>query len=158
MRRARRIYLSVGTIVPRDDRDYQVRRRARLEAARTYLERAEYDQVERVVREIEWETPLARLDTETGLLMIRANIARREYPFAMAHARRLLRATTMHRDRPEVMRLLVEVYRAVGRTAQAAEMYARLQEDFPYSEAAARAADEWAAEFRAAAVEDVPLE
>jgi hypothetical protein len=65
---ARQAYLAVGTVVAPGDARYALRRRARIETARDYLQRGEYDDAERVIREIEWETPAERLSTETGLM------------------------------------------------------------------------------------------
>ena len=147
--RARQLYQAAGTVVGRGDIHYSVRRRARLETAKDYLRRAEYDAAEQIIRHIEWETPLERLDTETGLVMIGVNIGRVEYPFAFAHCRRLLKAAATDRHRGELLLRFVEVGLAMDRKDHAAAAYRMLQDEHTYSEAAARAKDRWGVQFRA---------
>ncbi|MCX7590891.1 MAG: hypothetical protein N2255_04615 [Kiritimatiellae bacterium] len=140
---ARRTYLEAGTTADRNDRNYVARRRARLETARTCLLRQEYDEAERLVREIEWETPIERLDTETGLIMIQVHLARQEYEFAYAHCQRLLKAATVNRHTPDLLFCLVETCSALKKNQEAALALGRLFAEFPYSEATARAREKW---------------
>ena len=141
---ARQAYLAVGTTASPDDTRYAIRRRARIETARDYLQRGEYDDAERVIREIEWETPVERLNTETGLMWARCHIGRQEYTAAFARCRRLLKAAETDARRPDLLYCLVEVALAMRRPAEAADAYQRLLKDHPYSEAAARAKEKWA--------------
>jgi tetratricopeptide (TPR) repeat protein len=120
-----------------------VRRRAHLEAARGYLRRKDYDEADRLLREIEWEAPLERLDTETGLLMLRVNGARGEHALALTRCRRLLRATPDEESRSELLLVLAETQSAMGQTEAARESFQKLISECRYSEAAARARDRW---------------
>lgn len=140
---AREIYRSVGTVADPQDRAYIVLRRARLETAHDYLRREEWDEAERLARDIEWETPLERVNTETGLVMIQANIGRREYPFAIGRCRQLLVAAPTDSHRPEILYALAEAATRAGDAALAADALRRLAADHPYSEAAARAREAW---------------
>jgi len=140
---ARRAYAAVGPPAEADDHEPSLRRRARLETAKDYVGRGEFDAAERLVREIEWESPVTRVDTETGLVMIQAHIGRKEYPFAVAHCRRLLHAAPMDTHRPQVLLKLVESALGLGHREQAQEALDKLLQEHPYSEAAARAKDRW---------------
>lgn len=140
---ARDLYASVGTPASDDDVSYAVRRRMRLEAAKSYLLKGEYDEAEKRIREIEWETPLERLNTETGLAMIQVHIGRKEYTFAASHCHRLLRAAPLDNNNPDILYHLAEVAYAMGNRKHAAETLSALYKKHPYSEATALAKDRW---------------
>jgi hypothetical protein len=140
---ARRGYLSVGTAADGTDRQYLASRRARLETARDFLRRGEFEDAERTAREIEWETPIERLNAETGLIMIGAQIGRKEYPFALTRCHLLLRAGLRDASRAEVLFDLVEVNAAMGRREEAGRALRMLLEEHRYSEPAARARERW---------------
>ena len=145
---ARAEYLSAGTVMERTDRAYTARRRARLETARDFVNRGEYEEAERLIREIEWETPIERLGAETGLLLLKIQAARQEYPLALARCHRLLNAAPPDAARAEILYQLVEVSFAMGRREEASQALRMLLGEHPYSEAAARARDRWSAEVR----------
>ncbi|MGQ9663047.1 MAG: M48 family metalloprotease [Kiritimatiellia bacterium] len=140
---ARQVYRQAGTAADRTDRQYLVRRRARLEAARDFVKRGEYDAAETIIREIEWETPLERLDTETGLIMVGVHIGRKEYLFAYAHCLRLLNVAPVDRHTPELLLSLAQVCDALKRKEETQRVLERLFKEFPYSEAAAKAQELW---------------
>ena len=101
--------------------------------------------MERLIREIEWETPLNRVNTETGLLMIRMHIGRGELPMAYSHCHRLLHVAEDSVHRPELLYCLADVCRAMGRDSEAAAAVTTLMKEHPYSEATARAGADWGA-------------
>jgi tetratricopeptide (TPR) repeat protein len=140
---ARQAYLAAGTLADPGDTRYAIRRRARIESARNYLLRSEYNDAERVIREIEWETPIERLNTETTLMRVQCHIGRQEYPAAFACCRRLLKAAETDARRPDLLYDLIEVALALGRRQDAEDAYRQLLKDHPYSEAAARAKEKW---------------
>lgn len=140
---ARKLYASVGTVVDLGDRDYAVRRRARLETALDFLRREEYDDAERIIREVEWETPLERLNPETGLVLTRVHLGRQEYGMARAHARRLLRACETDERRADVLFYLGAACQGLGDAEGVAAVRKELQEKHPYSEATAKARERW---------------
>ena len=148
--KARDIYRSIGSVQPAADVTYAVRRRARLEAAKSYLKDGEFDAAERVIREVEWETPIERMNTETGLVMIQTQIGRQEYLFAFAHCQRLLMASPDGRSRAEILVNLIKTALALDRKPDAAKAYATLLKDHPYEEATAVAKDKWSGLFGAA--------
>ncbi len=138
---SRRLYIRIGNVVERSDIHYAARRRARLESAKDFLLRKEFKEAERIVREIEWETPLERLNTETGIIMVGIQFGRKEYPFALATALRLLAAAPMDRHRAKILLKLIDIYLVIDEPQPAAEMFRKLQKEHPYSEAAAIAKD-----------------
>jgi hypothetical protein len=138
---ARRHYLAAGTAAAPGDLKYAVQRRTRLETARDYIRQGDYDAAEGMVRAVEWETPVERMGTETGLLLARVWTARKELPFALSRCRLMLLSAPDDARRPEVLLALVQVHLAAGHGAEAAEVARRLISDHPYSEAAARVKD-----------------
>lgn len=140
---ARAAYLSAGSVVEHTDLHYVSRRRARLESAKDYLRRGAYDEAIQLAREVEWETPLERLGTETGLIMIAGQAGRGETVLARNQCLRLLHCAPMGRDRAEILYWLAALDTRLGRTEEAAATRRRLYEEHPYSEAAARALERW---------------
>ncbi|MHC4885035.1 MAG: PA14 domain-containing protein [Planctomycetota bacterium] len=137
--KAREHYLKAGTVVERGDLHYLSRRRVRLENAKHFLRSREYDKVEELIRSIEWETPLERLNTETGLLMIRLHRGRKELSFARVHTKRLLQvADQADRYRPDLLLELASIEAALGNTRRAEAAHKQLLDRYPYSEAAAK--------------------
>jgi len=145
---ARALYLSVGTVVDRGDMHFAIRRRGRLQTARDYLGRGEYDAAEDIIRSIEWETPLERVNTETGLLMIRVHMARKQYRMAYSHCHRLLYVSETDARRPRLLLALASVCLATGRKGEAGEVLKTLGKQYPYSEATALARDAWPDQFQ----------
>ena len=121
-------------------REYVLRRRLRLELARDRLSQGRWDEAERSLREIEWETPLERLGDETGLLLLRLWTARGEVQLARTRARMLLAGEGGTRE-PEVLLAAVRIELAAKDVESARRLIARLRKDHPYSEAAALAAE-----------------
>ncbi len=138
---ARAHYLATGTAAAPGDLKYALQRRSRIEEARAQLAQGDSDAAEGPLRAIEWETPVERLGTETGLLLVRVWTARQEYPFARSRCRLMLTAAPDDAHRPEVLLALAHVELAAGRRDAAADAVRRLIADHPYSEAAARAKD-----------------
>jgi hypothetical protein len=134
-------YREAGEVVARSDLGYAVRRRTRLEAAKDWCARGEWEQALQAMREIEWETPSERLGTETGLLKVRAYLGRRELPFALACCKHMLIAVGPDEHRADVLLALVEVCLAGKQRDQAVDAARTLIKDHPYSEAAAKAKD-----------------
>ena len=138
---ARARYAEAGDAVPHGDLHYSVRRRARLESARAWVARGEFESALQALAEIEWETPIDRMGPETGLLKVRAWLGRKQIGFALACCRRLLIATAADDRRADVLAAMAEVCLAAGRRDDAVVAVAKLKDEFPYSEAAARTAD-----------------
>lgn len=134
-------YRRAGVTVANGDTVYEVRRRVRLENARDFLRRREYDATEQVVRDLEWECPLERLELESGLIMIGVYRGRSEGLLALTACQRLLLAAPSDPRRPELLLAMADVLRAIGRTAECAETLKKLYSEHPYSEAAAQARD-----------------
>lgn len=134
-------YRQAGTAVAAGDTAYEVRRRARIENARDFLRRREYDTAEQVIRDLEWEWPLERLELESGLIMIGAHRGRGEGLLALTACERLLQAAPADPRRPDLLLAMADVQRELGRTAACAVTLKKLFAEHPYSEAAAVARD-----------------
>jgi len=145
---ARKMYLQAGRAAEQSDVQYAVKRRMRIETARDYLKREEYDAVVDVMEDIERDTPLDRLNVETGLVVVKARTGRKEYPFAFWRCHRLLNAIPMNEKRADVLFELIVVSKLMERDDFAGETLKKLLDEHPYSEAAARAKDRWGAGVR----------
>ena len=132
---------AVGDVVNPADAGYALRRRLRLEHARDLISRGELDAAEQPLREIEWETPRERLGSETGLLLARVWLGRKELPFALTRLRFLALAAPDDPHASDVLLALVTTQLAAGDLAGAKATAARLKTDHPASEATARLAD-----------------
>jgi len=139
---ARRLYRSVGTVGDPADVEYAVTRRARLELVKRYVNNGEYDAAQYQLRGVEWETPIERINTETGHIMVKIHIGREEWPPAHSRCRMLLLVADGDAHRPEILYTFVQICRAMGREAEAGKAIEMLLEEHPYSEAAARAKEE----------------
>jgi len=135
---ARGHYRDAGDVVDPANLAYGVRRRMRLEAAKSWCTSGDYDQALQEMRNIEWETPMERLGIETGLIKVRAYVGLKEIPFALSCCRHLLVAIGPDERRAEVLRALVTTCLAGDDRAQAIDVAKVLIKDHPYSEAAAQ--------------------
>ncbi len=137
---AKTAYQAIGTVVARGDLAYATRRRTRLELARDHLSQGETEAAEATLRAIEWETPLDRAGSETGLVLAQVWLTRNELAFALSRCRMILAAGDDPRA-PEVLLTMVRIQLAAGNPAQATTTAQRLRDEYPYSEAAARVPD-----------------
>jgi len=131
---ARAKYQAVGELEGR-----ALLRPARLETARDYLRRGEFDGAEEMVRSVEWQWPLERLAPESGALLVKVYMARKEWPRALARCQRLLPVAVNDNFQAELLFDMMKIQRALGLPQAAAGTLARLLKEHPYSEAAARA-------------------
>ena len=134
-------YRQAGNAVANNDTDYEVRRRGRIENARDYLRRKEWDAAEQVVRGLEWERPLERMELETGMLMADVHRGRGEYLFALGVCRRLLAAAPADPRRSDLLLVTAQICRDLKRDRECKALLAQLWKEHPYSEAAALAKD-----------------
>jgi tetratricopeptide (TPR) repeat protein len=139
--KARAKYYEAGTVVEKGDLHYAARRRSRLESAKDFIRRKEFDAAEENIRNIEWETPVDRLGTETGLALISIYKGRKEFDFARQHCHRMLKVAPMGRARAKILYTLAEVDFALGLEDEARSAVNKLLKEHPYSEAAAFAKD-----------------
>ena len=134
-------YRQAGTAVAGNDTDYEVRRRGRIENARDYLRRKEWDAAEKVVRGLEWEWPWERLELETGMLLAEVHRGRGEYLLALGICRRLLAAAPADVRRSDLLLVAAQVCHDLKRDNDCQALLAQLRKEHPYSEAAALAKD-----------------
>ncbi|MDD2707366.1 MAG: hypothetical protein PHV34_05095 [Verrucomicrobiae bacterium] len=140
---ARKAYLSVTPSSSETNALGDIRRLARLESARNYLERREFDEAERLLREIDWDSPVERMSSEAGLLRLELLRQHKEYSKALALCQRLLRVAATGASESWLLYRQIELNRDMGRTGEAAALMEKLMAKHPYSEAAARAKDKW---------------
>jgi PKD repeat protein len=140
---ARQMFASIDTSHASGDTGQILKRQARIETARDCLKRGDFDDSEQMVRSIEWDAPEQRMATETGLIMIRVCIGRNELQRAVLLSRKLLTVAETDFHKSEILSAIVEISVAMKRDSEAASAYRQLLKDYPYSEAAARAKEEW---------------
>ena len=134
-------YRQASNAMANNDTTYEVRRRGRIENARDYLRRKEWDAAEQVVRGLEWEQPLERLGLETGMLLAEVHRGRGENLLTLGDCRRLLAAAPASPRRADLLLIAAQVCRDLNRTSECNALLAQLWQDHPYSEAAALAKD-----------------
>jgi len=144
---ARKIYGSIGTTYGRGDTWKALKQQGRLETARDYLRRGEYAAAEQMVQRIEWEDPEQRMATETGLIMIRVHIERKEFRRGLLLSHRILPLAETDSRQSEILSAITEICLATDQLAEANTTYHQLLKDYPYSEATARAKDKWGERF-----------
>jgi len=144
---ARKSYRAVGTTYAPGNTGQALKRQARIESARDYLRRKECDAAEQMVQRIQWEDPEQRMATETGLVMIRIYIERKEFRRGLLLARRLLPVAGTDIRKSEILSAKIEIDLATDQIPEATQTYHQLMTGYPYSEAAARAKDQWGERF-----------
>ena len=131
-------YGRIGGVVAPADVPASVRRAARLESARQYIERRQYDDAWAILKNVEWEQPLERVSARTAIPIVKVHMGRKEYPYAFSRCMLLLNADPPGEVRAEVYLMLIDVEEALGAAHDAADIARKLVEEFPNSEAAAR--------------------
>jgi len=140
---AAKIYDAVGSLNSDLNRTLNIRTRARLEVARDFVRRGEWDRADEMLRQIEWETPADRLSVETGLARLQVYMGRKEYPRALTRCLQLLNVAIVDTHRADLLFYLSEIHRGMGRKEEAEAVLQKLVKEFPYSEAAAKARDKY---------------
>ena len=138
-------YDAIGRLGEADRVRYSVQRQARLESARAFLARREFEAAENLVRTVEWEVPVERLAPDFSLVLAQVHIARQEFARAMLRCQRLLAVTTDDNLHAETLFHLVAVERALQLDGLAGKSLQQLLTQHPYSEFAARAKERWTA-------------
>src|SRR5262249_50094244 len=142
---ARAKYQAVGRLGEQDSRQREVQRQARLESARAYLARRDFETAGNIVRTVEWEAPVERLAPEFTFILVKIYMARQEYPRALWRCQRLLSVTKNDNLLAEALFDLVEIQRAMKLDQLADKTLAQLLAQHPYSESAALARERWGA-------------
>ena len=145
---ARKSYISIGTTYPPGDTAQALKRQARLEAARDYLRRKEFDSAEQMVRNLEWHDPEQHMSMDAGLIMIRIYIERKEFRRGLVLLRRLLPVAETDIRKSELLSAMTEICLATDKLPEATNTYQQLLKNYPYSEATARAKDQWGDRFK----------
>jgi hypothetical protein len=140
---ARGRYLEAGTSINPSATPNDLRRAARIEIARDYNRRSEFNSAERVISNMQYEAPLERLDNEAGLILLDAYIGRRDFTRAYVLGRRLFQNTESDTTRAALLYRLAESAFGVKANTEAIEAGRKLLKEFPYSESAARAREKW---------------
>jgi tetratricopeptide (TPR) repeat protein len=122
------------------NRPYALGRRARLLAVGSYIRSKDYDAARKELQNIEWETPTERIGDETGLLRAECYLAQGENDMAEVLLRRLIKVNTSSARLPEMLYALMKACKALKRSAEVEECYAKLKKDHPYAAETALAA------------------
>ena len=116
---------------------------ARLESASLLLQCAQFEDAQHALDLLAFERPLERLALDTGLLRMQVSLKRKEYQRAFVAARMLLPVADGDPRKSSLLHTLVTAGLALGKTTEAQQALTQLLKEFPYSEAAARAKDQW---------------
>jgi len=134
-------YRQAGAMVNPGDTYSEARRRIRIETARDYIRREEFDAAEQVLRALEWAQPIERMGVECGLLMTAVFRGRGENLMALGLCRRLLATAPADPRRPDLLLVSAEVCRDLKRDAESHALVSQLLAEHPYSEAASQVRD-----------------
>ncbi|MBI4025215.1 MAG: hypothetical protein HY360_09565 [Verrucomicrobia bacterium] len=140
---AKKIYLTITDPPKREDTKAMIRRMARLDMARYFLDQKEYDEAERLLQEIEWEAPMERMSPDNGLLRVKLHRARQEAARALALCRRLLNVPSSDTAESLLLFQLAELCNEQNQREESEAAVKKLLTKHPYSEAAALAKEKW---------------
>ena len=115
----------------------------KLEHARDLVRKKDFDSVDDIARQIQWERPVERMSFALGLPQVQAYFGRKEFPLARSRSLQLLNAATVDNHRAEMLYQLIEIQLGLGQAEQAQDAFAKLTKLYPYSEAAANAKFKW---------------
>jgi len=141
---ARALYSAIGDLgsakaAPKSTFDHG----ARLEGASILVQCARFEDAQHALDVLVTERPLERMALDTGLLRMQLSLKRREFRRGFAAAAALLRVAEGDPRKSAVLHGLVEAGLASGRVAEARQALGQLLKEFPYSEAAAQAKEQW---------------
>jgi tetratricopeptide (TPR) repeat protein len=140
---ARQAYEKAGALISDINRVQNMRSRARLESAREFVRRGEYDFAEELLRQVEWEEPLEKLSVECGITRIQVYLGRKEFPRALTRGLQMLHVAVADTPRADLLYLTAQAYEGLGRGDDMKAVLKKLVDEFPYSESAAKARDKY---------------
>lgn len=140
---ARRQYLSSGD--PASGGNFDTTRAARLESANILIEEGQPDDAQKALDALMFDIPAERMSLDAGLPEIELELQRKEFQRAFTSCRLLSAVAENDSRRSELLYATVVSGLALGKTEEARQALAQLLRDFPYSEAAAKAKDQWPA-------------
>jgi len=140
---AKAAYERAGALISGVNRAQNMRNRARLESARDYVRRGEYDFAEELLRQVEWEDPLEKLSVESGITRAQIYLGRKEYPRALTRCTQTLNVAIVDTHRADLLYGLAQACEGLGKSDDLRNALKKLVDEFPYSEAAAKARDKY---------------
>ncbi len=120
-----------------------IARSARLESAAILLRLGQWDDAQEALDRLQLDSPLERMSLDDGLLALDLALGRKEYQRALTGGQTLLSVAGDDPRQADVLYAMVESGLALGKQEEAQRVLGRLLQDFPYSEAAAKAKDRW---------------
>lgn len=118
-------------------------RAAVLEAAGISLQCGDYPEAERALDLLVYEFPLERMSLDAGLLRASLGLKQKEFGRAFELCRALSNVAGRDPRKASLLRGLVESGLALGKNAEVQQALRELLKTFPYSEAAAKAKEQW---------------
>ena len=138
---ARKQYLAAGG---RQDRKTDAATAAaRLESASILIEHGQLDDAQDALDRLAFEIPTERLSLGPGLLSLKLALDRKEFLRAFTGCHLLAPIAENEPRQSELLYDTVEAGLALGKTDEARRALAQLLKDFPYSESAAKAKNQW---------------
>jgi hypothetical protein len=120
-------------------------RAAVLESAGISLQCGDYHEAERALDLLVYQFPLERMSLDVGLLRANLGLKQKEFGRAFELCRALSSAAGRDPQKAGLLRGIVESGLALGKSAEAQQALRELLKAFPYSEAAAKAKEQWEA-------------
>jgi outer membrane protein assembly factor BamD (BamD/ComL family) len=138
---ARKLYASIAE--KQAVKTFNAGRAACLESAAILLSHGHWEDAQAALDRLQLEAPLERMSLDTGLLSLELAMGRKELQRAFYDGQTLLAVAGADPRQSEILYTEVETGQALGKKDAAQKALGHLLKDFPYSEAAAKAKDQW---------------
>jgi TolA-binding protein len=119
-----------------------IRRTAKIDQARAFIERKDFDSAEDALNEVAWDSPIDKLAPDWALTRLRLYQEEGQSDAAYLYAQRLLPVITDN-GRTDLLFRLTDLALAHNDHDMAAKSLSELLEKHPYSEEAALAKQKW---------------
>ena len=140
---ARKQYATIGDLAKAPGGVPRVARAALLESASISLQRGDYEEAERTLDLLVYEFPLERMSLDVGLLRANLSLKQKEFGRVFELCRSLSNIAGCDSQKAGLLLGMVESGLALGKSAEAQQALRELLRAFPYSEAAAKAKEQW---------------
>ncbi len=136
-------YRAVGEAATKPDARFDLSRSARLESASLSFHQGNFDEAEQILDRLLFEVPLEHLSLDAGLVRLDLDLKRKCYHRAFTGSRTLLHVVGHDPRKADILYAQAQAAYALGKTEDARHAVLTLLKEFPYSEPAAKAEDQW---------------
>jgi len=135
-----KLYEALHPVVNLADRPYAVNRRGRLLAINSFIKRGDNESALQELNNIEWETPIERINDETSMLRAECYLAQNDFELAAIVLNRVIKCDPTSGRMPELLFALIKAYKGMKKDDLVDEVFAKLKKEQPYAAETALAA------------------